>query len=263
MGVDVLNLVPNRFDFPYMVIPFCETSGTVERDEDENRINIMRKAGLFGSNINWQCNELYCGPTTVFSDSASYNKMLGIDPIELWVSPDTYDCFNHVSEKGFVGTGAMYGEIDPIPRVKYEGTLIPGMLTPILDFSQALTMGTGLIKKFGLRQSAFYQGVGIINSQKPHVCLVAIVPKVRDVDSIVVKLFEGDSLEQVRHNIGIYLLTLDVSREIYNDVYISDVNLDSSSISAVGCLVVASHLTRFQYKSTALIAGVTKHTHED
>jgi hypothetical protein len=276
MGVDFLNFVPNRFDFPYIVVPFCSQIAIFGAKPDNDEFLMQKSLGMLGANINWKTTgELYCGPTTVFSSSAKYNKMIGIDPIELWISPDTYDCFSHVSENGFVGTGAFYGEIDPIKKVEYNDDFLKSMMINAFDFSEAIANGTKYIKKFGLRQSAFYNVYGIKESKAKYACCLVMVPKKRDQDSVIIKIFEGNDLPEIRRRIGLYIVGINLEKSNYIDFYIADVDLQNSNLDKCqanpnsytytnfGFIVLSSHLTQFEYENTALIAGITKHEHEE
>ena len=255
---DVVTLIPSRFDFPYMLLPVTARIGCMPLgDVDSEIISLYKAANLFGVNVNWKSEgQFFCGPTTTFSEAVGYNRIAGLDKIQLWLSADSYDQFSHVSDAGFVGTGALYGEIDPI---EIERTQLNAMKS--IKFDKAFDIGSGLVKKFGIRKGSNIEAYGMI-TDAPFVATVLYVPLKRDLEPVVVKIITGQTFDELNFNIMIYSTSIDPKGDAYSEKYVTIMEQNKERV-LVGFIPVAAHLTTFQYAATCTIAGVTIHTHEE
>jgi hypothetical protein len=281
----VVNTIPHRFDFPFIAIPVMASVkqigfGTSNSENDINALflpgsdgaiehsSITKQIGLDGVNIEWKTEgEFYIGPSTTFTTPndvcptvVGYNRIVGVDRIELFASSDAYQGFYPPIE-GFVSTQAHVDSFDPI---SCERTILNGSMNYELAYSldEAFEIGLKLLKRYPMRKGSFVKAFGINEIKGPcWVGCAVYVPGRRDQDSCMVKFFVSDSKDSLDADMLHHQLSVDAKNSRYSTKYVSVLEV-KDEVFTVGFIIAAAHVVAFGYESAALIAGVSKeHEH--
>lgn len=262
---DNLYLIPKREQFPFLALPiFVKTVITSNDDlivEEAANAQLEKLLKIDRINVIWHNNStLHMGSSDFMSETIRYNKIVGIDPIDLYVSTDTYSEFdyNQISENGFITTGALS---EKVPSIETQSNEIDmGLITYKLD--EVFQVSSYLLNRYGFLPGCFLTGYGISRFKGPgYLGMRIYIPRKRDLDSTVIRCFKGKTQDQITMSMIETELSLDPQRNKFDQIFTTTLKIEDE-MATIGCLLISSHLIMSQYNATAYIAGVSMHNED-
>lgn len=263
-------LVQDRFDFPQLLIPVYESIPILQMQKGckkvpcELSVGLDRKLGLSGVNVDWrESGELYWGGSNVFSGTVGYNRIVGVDDIELYLTGDSYEDFfdqedGHVtvSQKGAVMTPCT--DVQVISPVETD-VVIGCMGNRYLSFEKAFQKGKKLLAKYPFRKGNVIRGYGVHNVVGPcYIGVLVLIPPKRDYEAAVVKVFCEETEQLLQAEMLGFESTFDPTMSSYSQRFMSTFRI-GDELATVGFLSAAAHLTLFEHDTACHIAGVSIH----
>jgi len=260
---EIINLVEHRATFPFMVIPVFHRvadggSAGLLMNNGVPLHKLDQLTGIDETNISWKTNEsLYVGPSSFYSQEVGYNKIVGLDPIDLFISTDTYSDFDYtyITENGFISTPGFLKTIPPMELNRNSDG------SAILD--EAFNIGNELVKQYHFRKGNNVSGYGLRNFAGPaHIGAVILKPnKGRDLSPMIIKTFFAPTKDELNLQMLEFQLSIDPDSSRFSQKYTSTHEIKDERV-IFGFLLASPHLTMFSYKASSFIAGVSNHDDE-
>ncbi len=239
-----------------------------ENDTTIEHMSLNKQIGLDAVNVEWKTEgELYVGPTTTFTipsdvcpSVVGYNRIVGLDQIELFASSDSYQGF-YPPIDGFISTQAHVDSFEPLSR---ERTIMNGSMNYEMTYSfdEAFATGMKLLRRYPMRKGSFVKAFGLSELKGP--CWVGVsiyVPRNRDQDACLIKFFTDSSKDELDIQMLEHQLSVDAKGSRFCEKYVSILEVKDELIT-IGFIIAAAHVVAFGYQAAALLAGISKeHEH--
>lgn len=250
---DKIFLAEKRFNSNDLIIPvFYYLDKDGENSFDTREFNPSR----YFNNINLIINKTdiyYAGPANYMSEMLLYKKIVGIDPIDLFLTTDSYNDFTfEISDNGFLKTQALVGSLDEIEKIKIKNKIS----NRIFDGNGIFNLGNLLYSKYPLVEGSLANFHGIDEYLKEFACLFFISKKRELISSkfIFIKEEEKDEFsldEKIHHK----MMEIDPENEDY-EIFISRKSFEKETRVLCGFLETASHLKIHYFDAKIKIFGI-------
>lgn len=251
---DILNLIPAKADFSKMYVPvsFHETKKMnkleIANDKSQNFQTYFNEINpIFIRNDNF-----YIGPSNTYSYELKYNKLVGLDNIDLFLETDNNSTeFVHgISDNLFFKTGGYIGVMEPEEFNKVEIT--PGVR--VYEADSIFEAGNFLIKKYPIRSGSTVN-FHCFETEKEKAACLFFIPKKRDIYSILVNLVSVNKDEDLDMEIANAIIRNDPKKDKYSKVMVS--RFENTYKLCVGFFELSTHINIFEFDGVTKLQGVS------
>jgi hypothetical protein len=250
---DKIFLAEKRFNSNDLIIPVFYY---LEKDEENSFDTREFNPNRYFNNVNLIVNETdtyYAGPANYMSEMLLYKKIVGIDPVDLFLATDSYNDFTfEISDNGFLKTQAHVGSLDEIEKEKIKNDLN----NRVFDGNGVFNLGNLLYSKYPLVEGSSVNFHGINEEVKDFACLFFVSKKRELIASkfVFVKTKEKDEFS-LDEKIYDKMIEIDPENKDY-ELFISRKSFNKETKVFCGFLETASHLKIHYFDARIKLFGI-------